>query len=61
LADKRYCYNHQQTLDSLASEDNALLDASNAISWKRFPGKKLNHKIGNELEKVIIAELNSLL
>jgi hypothetical protein len=55
-----YCYNHQQIFDSLVREHKAFLDANNAISWKDFLSKKLNDRLGNEIEKVINTELNSL-
>jgi hypothetical protein len=45
LADKKYCYYHQQIFGSLTGERNALLDTRNAISWKDFLGKKLNDKM----------------
>ena len=56
----KYCYNHQQIFDSLAAEHKAFFDANNAISWKDFLSKKLNDRMGNEVEKVINRELNSL-
>ena len=56
----KYCYNHQQIFDSLVAEHKAFLDANNAISWKDFLSKKLNDRMGNEVEKVINRELNSL-
>ena len=60
LTGKKYCYNHQQIFDSLAAEHKAFLDASNAISWKDFLNKKLNNRMGNEVEKVINTELKNL-
>jgi hypothetical protein len=61
LTGKKYCYNHQQIFDSLAAEHKAFLDANNnAISWKDFLSKKLNDRMGNEIEKVINTELNFL-
>jgi hypothetical protein len=59
LTDK-YCYNHQQIFDSLVTEHKAFLDANNTISWKDFLSMKLNDRMGNEIEKVINTELNSL-
>ena len=56
----KYCYYHQQIFDSLVAEHKAFLDANNAISWKDFLSKKLNDRMGNEVEKVINRELNSL-
>jgi hypothetical protein len=56
----KYCYNHQQIFDSLVAEHKAFLDTNNAISWKDFLSKKLNDRMGNEVEKVINRELNSL-
>ena len=61
LTGKKYCYNHQQIFDSLAAEHKAFLDANNnAISWKDFLSKKLNDRMGNEVEKVINTELKNL-
>jgi hypothetical protein len=40
------------------AEHKAFLDANNAISWKDFLSKKLNDRMGNEIEKVINTELN---
>lgn len=60
LPHKKYCYTHQQILDSLVAEHKALLHARNASSWKDFLSRKLNDRMGNEVEKVINTELNSL-
>ena len=60
LARKKYCYIHQQILDSLAAEHKAVLDARNNISWKDFLSKELNDRMGNEVEKTINTELNSM-
>jgi hypothetical protein len=48
LARKKYCYIHQQILDSLVTEHKAVLDARNNIPWKDFLSKKLNAIMGNE-------------
>jgi hypothetical protein len=55
---QKYCYMHQQILDSLVAEHKALLGAGNAISWKDFLIKRLNDRMGNDVEKVINTELN---
>jgi hypothetical protein len=61
LTSKKYCYNHQEIFDSLSAEHKSSLDANNnAISWKDFLSKKLNNRIGNEVEKAINPELKNL-
>ena len=53
LAHQKYCYIHQQILDSLIAEHKALVDAGNEISWIDFLIKKLNDRMGNDVERVI--------
>jgi hypothetical protein len=52
------CYIHQQILDDLAAEDKAVLDARKEILWKGYLIKKLNDKMGIEVEKVANTELD---
>jgi hypothetical protein len=60
LVGKKYFHTQQQIIYSLAGELNALHNKSNAVSWKEFLSKKLNDKMGNDVEKAIKTKLDSL-